>query len=285
MATLKDIKRRIQSVDSTAKITNAMKLVSAAKFARASHAVNASRPYSAAFEKMVSRVLAGCADNPNSPLLRDERKFGKTLLVVVSTDRGLCGGLNNNIFKNAEKWLKAQASAGETVEILAWGRRAKSFSNKRPEKRVGAQERVLEKPTYDGAQALVGDLIEKFSNEYDRIFLAYSEFQSALTQQPVLRQLLPAVIESKEEVSANYIVEPSLDSLLQSVLEKRLIIAVFQAMLEGAASEHGARMSAMDSATRNAKEVKQKLQVQYNRARQAAITNELIEIISGAEAL
>jgi F-type H+-transporting ATPase subunit gamma len=288
MASLKDIRRRINSVKSTQKITNAMKLVSAAKFARASHAVQSARPYGTSLDHLVQNVLSSTEEELFSPLLRagPERRV---LLVVIATDRGLCGGLNTNLFKRVRAFLAEKDQAGVAVEIAAWGRRASFFARKSDKKVVEHQEKALERPTYAKAVALVEPLLASFKGgTYDRVYIAFARYQSALVQEPSVLQLLPIDASASANSAASkkgFLIEPSLDKLLETLLIKKVFGSLYRILLEGAASEHGSRMTAMDSATKNAKEVIKKLTLQYNRARQAAITKELIEIVSGAEAL
>lgn len=289
MPSLKDIRRRIGSVKNTQKITRAMKLVSAAKFARANTAVINARPYSNAFDDMVQRIVAMAGDDVDSPLL-DVREEKKSLYVLLSTDRGFCGSLNSNLFKFSMNQFGQKRDENVEVEIMPWGKRAKMFGAKLKYKPVGAREKVLEKPTYQIAKDLADELIEKFTNgEYDRVYICYVEFQSALSQKPTVKQLLPIGgsaegAESAQE-NATLLVEPSAKELLNGLLKRVVAASIFKCMLEGAASEHGARMTAMDSATNNANEVLRRMKIEYNRARQAAITKELIEITSGAQAL
>ncbi|MFW7378298.1 MAG: ATP synthase F1 subunit gamma [Oligoflexus sp.] len=300
MANLKDIKGRINSVKSTQKITNAMKLVSAAKFARANHAVEAARPYSAAFLKMIARLIAAQGEqalaqylqsNDASPFL-EKREEKRVLLVVLATDRGLCGGLNSNLFKATQKFIKEKKSAGIDVDLLPCGRRAVLFSRRTQLHVVDRKEKVFEQATHAHAEKIGDQLIEYYKDgKYDAVYLLYANFHSALEQLPIVDQFLPIGIEmgsgdlEGSEAVEDLIVEPSLDQFINHLLERLLYGKVYQALLNGTASEHGARMTAMDAATNNAKEVIQKLTLQYNRARQAAITTELTEIISGAEAL
>lgn len=289
MASLKDIKTRIGSVKSTQKITNAMKLVSAAKFARASHAAEAARPYAKALDKIVSKLLAGKAEL-ESPLLR-EGEEKKILILMLAPDRGLCGGLNSNMAKAVQAFIRTKTSQGVTqVDLYAAGRRAQLFGKKQNLVMKKQLEKVLEKANVETARSLSKDMVESFtSGEYDRVYVAYSYFKSALDQSPQIDQLLPVPLnQNKTEghrAAADVIVEPDLDGLLDKLLERKITTNLFAALLSSLASEHGARMTAMDSATNNAREVIKKLTLQYNRARQAAITKELIEIISGAEAL
>ncbi len=287
MASLKDIKTRIGSVKSTQKITNAMKLVSAAKFARASHAAEAARPYAKALDKIVSKLIAGKA-GLESPLLRKSEEK-KILILMLSPDRGLCGGLNSNMAKAVQAFIREKTAKGVTkVDLYAAGRRATLFGKKNNLPFKKQMEKVLDKANVDTARNLTRDAIEAFtSGEYDRVYVAFTYFKSAMEQTPHIDQLLPVHLNqnSIDARSADLIVEPKLDKLLDKLLERNIVTSLFASLLSTLASEHGARMTAMDSATNNAREVIKKLTLQYNRARQAAITKELIEIISGAEAL
>jgi len=284
----KDIKRRITSVQSTQKITNAMKLVSAAKFARASHAVQAARPYANAFDRMVSNLLMSGGENLSSPLLRSGKEQ-KSLLVIMSTDRGLCGALNTNLFKVAQKFLQDKTQEGVDVELFPCGRRAISFAKKLNNKTIGTREKILDKPNFERAVTLGEEYMGYFTKgEYDHIYVAHVYFKSALEQIPQVSQILPVMVDVKKNEPSeqkDFIVEPDIQGLLDSLLSKKIYGSLFRMMLDGAAAEHGARMTAMDSATNNAKQVIKKLTLKYNRARQAQITTELTEIISGAEAL
>lgn len=289
MPSLKDTKRRIQSVRNTQKITHAMKLVSAAKFSRANHAVLAARPYGVAFDRIVGRLAAGVENLEGMELLRYCEQPRRILAAVVSTDRGLCGSLNTTLFKSAVRFFREQQAQGCQVDFAAMGKRSIQFCRKAGFKAVLEQEKVLDKPTYDSAKAVADVLAKKFTDgTYDAVWLIFPEFRSVLSQVPRVKQLLPVVtpeINDEEHDTLNFIIEPDVRSVLESMLRKHVINTLFRAFLEGAASEHGARMTAMDSATKNAKEYIRKLTLQYNRARQAAITKELIEIVSGAEAI
>ncbi|MGE0171637.1 MAG: ATP synthase F1 subunit gamma [Oligoflexales bacterium] len=286
MASQKDIKQRINSVKSTQKITKAMKLVSAAKFAKASHAVQSARPFSESLRQMVGRLQAMAASkNITSPLI-EVRSEKKTLIVIVATDRGLCGGLNTNTFKKATSFVQQKASEGVEPQLYLLGRRALSFSKKLKFKAIGNREKALDKPTYETARSIAKNLIDAFlKGECDSVYVVFPRFRSALVQSPEAIMLLPIMDDTKNASSAFPIVEPALKDMLDNALSKQIETMMYQILLEGAASEHGARMTAMDSATSNAGDVIRKLTIQYNRARQAAITKELIEIISGAEAL
>lgn len=291
MPSLKDIRRRIQSVKNTQKITRAMKLVAAAKFARANQAVVAARPYGTAFDAMVSRLVAAAGDELDSPLVT-ERPEQNVLVILLATDRGFCGGLNSNLFKATLPFIEAKRKEGKKVDVTPWGKRSRLFMNKFPNyKQLGGREKILDKPSYTQAQELAAEIAAKYeAGEYDRIYISYVEFRSAMSQTPKVKQLLPIPkpkdIDPNEASAASLLItEPAIKDLLPGLLRRSIASNLFRTMLEGAASEHGARMTAMDSATNNAKEVLRAKQIQYNRARQAAITKELIEITSGAQAV
>ena len=292
MPSLKDIRRRISSIKNTQKITRAMKLVSAAKFARANSAVVAARPYAHAFDGMLKRLLAEVGDKVPSPLM-DERPEEKALIAILSTDRGFCGSLNSNLFKTVGGFVQGKKASNVAVDVVAWGKRARLFAQKSKLKVVEAREKVLDKPSYDMARQVAADLTEKFvSGEYDRVYVAFVEFRSALSQSPKVAQLLPLVRPADEKGDTNspavgkgVLIEPAAQVMVEGLLRRAVASSLFKLFLEGAASEHGARMTAMDSTTNNASEVLRKMNIQYARARQAAITKELIEITSGAQAL
>jgi len=287
MANLKDIKKRISSVKSTQQITKAMKMVSAAKLRRAQDAVVAARPYA---DKMLD-VLSNLALREESgvhPLLQ-ERGKGKALIVLLTADRGLCGGFNGNISKKAERLMKENQAGYESYDLMIIGRKGNEYLRSRHgDSIVKVHENVTGNVSFSLA-ALVGEeATEMFVNgNYDAVFLVYNSFQSAIAQDQTVRQLLPIVPKELEDDghSAEYIYEPSRGEVLKQILPKHINVQIFRALLESVASEHGARMTAMDSASKNASEMIERLTLQYNRARQAAITTELMEIISGSEAL
>jgi F-type H+-transporting ATPase subunit gamma len=287
MANLKDIKKRISSVKSTQQITKAMKMVSAAKLRRAQEAVVAARPYA---DKMLD-VLSNLALREESdvhPLLQ-ERGKGKALILLLTADRGLCGGFNGNICKNAERLISENSEGYESYDMMIIGRKGNEYLRSRHgEAIVKVHENVTGSVNFSLA-ALVGEeVVEPFVNgTYDAVFLVYNAFQSAIAQEQTVRQLLPIVPKVIEDdgYSAEYIYEPNRGEVLEQILPKHINVQIFRALLESVASEHGARMTAMDSASKNASEMIERLTLQYNRARQAAITTELMEIISGSEAL
>lgn len=290
MPSLKDIRRRIVSIKNTQKITRAMKLVSAAKFARANAAVVGARPYAKAFSAMQEQIMRLVKAHGFRSTFIDQRVEKKSLVVIVSTDRGFCGSLNSNLFKTVWKFIQSKEKAGVTTHVMPWGKRGRLFSQKNKYTVINSKEGVLDRLSYQKAKGLAQELIQIFTkSDYDRVYISFVEFKSALVQQPKTIQLLPIEEIDGEEsailVNRNLIVEPKLSEIQVNLLERSINSQVFRILLESAASEHGARMTAMDSATNNASEVLRKMNIQYARARQAAITKELIEITSGSEAL
>jgi F-type H+-transporting ATPase subunit gamma len=286
MASLKSIKKRIVSVKNTRQITKAMKMVSAAKLRRAQENVVAARPYA---QKMgeVLQSLAGNLEGDQHPLL-EKREAKKLLLIVVTSDRGLCGGFNSNLCKAGERYIKEKQGEFEQISIMSVGRKGYEFLKNRHTIYKNFSN-IISKPNYQAAAMLAQDVIEGYlEQEYDQVVMLFNSFRTVMTQDITFQQLLPIVPEAKsavEEGGVEYIYEPSVDDLLTQILPKNIEVQIFKAMLESVAGEHGARMTAMDSASKNASEMIGKLTLQYNRARQAAITTELMEIISGAESI
>lgn len=287
MASLKDTKRRIVSVKNTQKITKAMKLVSAAKFARANQAAARARPYARAFEKLAAQVFKA-AKTDNS--LMAQRPAKKILLVVLATDRGLCGGLNSNILKKANAFIKEKQAERAEIDLSLWGRRCFALSRTPNVKTVEKKERVLDKPSFSDAKLATQLFCKKFEGlEYDSVYFIFPKFVNAMTQTPQVEKLLPVLAEDLKDDDKHtkgiFLFEPSPQELSESILRDMLAAKVYRYLLDGRASEHAARMTAMDNASNNAKDVIKKLTLEYNRARQANITRELIEITSGAQAL
>ncbi|CAG0968268.1 ATP synthase F1 subunit gamma [Geobacter sp.] len=285
MASLKSIKKRIVSVKNTRQITKAMKMVSAAKLRRAQENVVAARPYAKKLGEVLGR-LAKSQDGSENPLLQ-KRISQKALLIVVTSDRGLCGGFNANICKAAERFVKEKKGEFAEISVMTIGRKGFEFLKNRQKihKNYG---NILSNLSYPTAALLAQEVIEGYiAEEYDEVFLLFNAFRSVMSQDITLQQLLPIVPEvtADEEYAPEYIYEPSKGELLAELLPKHIEVQMFKALLESVASEHGARMTAMDSASKNATEMIGKLTLQYNRARQAAITTELMEIISGAESI
>ena len=293
MPSLKDLKVRINSVKSTRKITKAMQMVAAAKLRRAQEAAEASRPYASRMTAVLSNIATGNRDNPEAPeLLRGTGDDKRRLLVVCTAERGLCGGFNSSIVRHAKADINRLVSEGKDVKILCVGRKGRE-QLKREYDHLFVEDQIafegVKKITYGEAEQVASRVLGSFANgEYDVITLYYSEFQSVLTQEPQALQIIPATIDAVEEGTdskAGYEYEPDETALLTELLPKNITVQIYRALLENAASEQGARMTAMDNATRNAGDMVDKLTLQYNRSRQASITSELIEIISGAEAL
>lgn len=287
MPSLKDIKKRIGSVKNTSQITKAMKMVSAAKLRRAQESVVAARPYADKVLDVISS-LALREDTEAHPLLNSRGK-GRALVVLMTADRGLCGGFNGNISKAAERLITENAEGYEAMDLMIIGRKGNELLKRRlGDKIVKVYENITGSINYSTAQLLGQEIVEGFNEEkYDAVFLMYNAFQSAITQVITVDQLLPVVPKEVEEGAhvAEYIYEPSRGEVLDQLLPKYVEVRIFRGLLESVASEHGSRMSAMDSASKNASEMIDKLTLQYNRARQAAITKELMEIISGAESI
>ncbi|RLB62993.1 MAG: ATP synthase F1 subunit gamma [Deltaproteobacteria bacterium] len=289
MASLKDIKKRIGTVKNTQQITKAMKMVSAAKLRRAQEAVTAARPYADKMADVLSSLaLREGADG--HPLLA-ERGKGKALVVLITGDRGLCGGFNANISKTVERFIREKTEDFESYELLIVGRKGNDYLKRRAGMEITkVYENLVTggQVTYPTGALLSQEIIDLYrSGEYDSVFLAYNAFQSAMTQIQTVTQLLPIVPTEVDEGTqvTDYIYEPNAAEVLAQILPKHIEVQIFRSLLESTASEHGARMTAMDSASKNASEMIGKLTLQYNRARQASITKELLEIISGSESL
>ena len=286
MASLKSIKKRIVSVKNTRQITKAMKMVSAAKLRRAQENVVAARPYA----KKLGEVMQSLAKNLEGDLhpLLEKRDAKKLLLIVITSDRGLCGGFNTNLCKAGDRYLKEKMNSYEQVSVLTIGRKGNEFLKSRYTVYKNFAN-VLAKPSYQTAAMLAQEVIDGFvAGEYDQVELLYNSFRTVMSQDITFQQLLPVepeVAGASDETPVEYIYEPSVGELLAEILPKNIEVQIFKAMLETVAGEHGARMTAMDSASKNANEMIGKLTLQYNRARQAAITTELMEIISGSESI
>lgn len=287
MPSLKDIKKRIGSVKNTRQITKAMKMVSAAKLRRAQEAVVAARPYADKLLYVLSS-LALREDQDAHPLLQ-ERGKRKALVVLMTADRGLCGGFNANISKAAERFIRQQTDGFEEYELMIVGRKGNEYLRTRKGMAIGkVYENITGSINYQTASMIGQEIVDGYLEEqYDAVYLVYNAFHSAISQEPTFAKLLPIQPLEVEERAhlAQYLYEPSQGEVLAQIMPKHIEVQVFRGLLESVASEHGARMSAMDSASKNASEMIGKLTLQYNRARQAAITKELMEIISGAEAI
>jgi len=284
MSTLRDIKRRIQSVKNTQQITKAMKMVAASRLRKAQDAILASRPYALKMLEVLSSLAL--RTNPHAHPLLQIREPKKVDLVVVTSDRGLCGAFNANIIRRAEAFIGEHADWDFTLHII--GKKANDYFKRRDYNIRKVSLNVLSDVSFPHAAAMGEDIVESYlGEEYDQVFMVYNEFKSAIQQRVVVEQLLPIkpMDISEDYYPVEYVFEPSEDELLEELLPRHINIQVYRVMLESAASEHGARMTAMEAATNNANEMIDKLTLLYNRSRQAAITKELIEVVSGKEAM
>ena len=291
MASLDDLKKRIASVKSTQKITKAMKMVAAAKLRKAQESAEKGRPYSEKMNNVILNLSSGISDKENAPKLLSGTGNDKVhLCVVMTSDRGLCGGFNSNIIKKAKSYFSKILSEGKELKIITVG----SKGNDQLKRMYG--DKIIENisfkesknANYFDADKVGKIVIDKFeSSEFDICTIFYNQFKNVITQIPQAQQIIPLNSEDSEENTSeeSYEFEPDEDEILSNLLPKNISTQIFKAMLENSASEQGSRMSAMDNATRNAGEMVDKLTIEYNRSRQAAITKELIEIISGAESL
>jgi len=291
MPSLKDLKKRIDSVKSTRKITKAMQMVAAAKLRRAQEAAENARPYAERMSKMLGNLALTAKESPTAPpLLVGNGRDETHLFLVATAERGLCGGFNSSIVRRARQDIEALTREGKTVKLLTIGRKGRDQLRRiHGDKFVGHVDlSEVKRIGFEHAQDIADDLTTRFdAGEFDVCTLYYSKFKSVISQVPTPLRLIPAEFdeEAEPEPGVVYEHEPDEEAILAELLPKNLATQIFTALLENAASEQGARMAAMDNATRNAGEMIDRLNLEYNRSRQAAITKELIEIISGAEAL
>ena len=288
MPSLKDLKNRIGSVKNTRKITKAMQMVAAAKLRRAQEAAVAARPYAERMNAVMTGLAASVGGSDQAPrLLAGTGEDRVHLLVVMTAERGLCGGFNSSIARLARQHAQALLAKGKTVKILTVGRKGREqLRRDLSQYFVGHVDlSAVKRIGYVDAQGIARDVLARFdAGDFDVATLFFNRFQSVISQIPTAQQVIPAVFEGAT-TSALYEYEPSEEGILADLLPRNVATQVFTALLENGASEQGARQSAMDNATRNAGDMINRLTIQYNRSRQAAITKELIEIISGAEAL
>jgi len=290
VASLRDIKRRIGTVQSTQKITSAMKMVSAAKLRRAQEAIEAARPYASRMRSTLESVSAAGVEATH-PLLemRDDKQAVE--VVVITSDRGLAGAFNGNVLKAADAVIAERSKETPNIHISIVGKKATDYYRRRRPDQIDVARPVGAKVTYQEAAETARRLMQRFeSGEVDEVVMVYSEFISTMTQRPRVVALLPvapgqAAGAEDDGDSLPYDVEPSPEKLLSVLVPKAVEVEVFRALLENQAGEHAARMAAMESATRNTEELIESLTLEYNRARQAAITRELVEIVTGAQAL
>ena len=286
MPSLIDLRRRIKSVKNTQQITKAMKMVSAAKLRRAQQKVLAARPYASLLTEMLGSVLSNQSEDSSAlshPLLarREEKRI---LLLLLSGDKGLCGAFNSNALKASQRFLGEHSDASIEFELI--GRRGADFYRRRDVSVAGEWINVFADVDFNVAQEISGKVMERFvAAEIDAVYLIFNEFKNVMTQTIVVSRLLPVKMPESEGGSREYIYEQKPEEIFRTLLPKYVETNIYQAMVESAAAEHAARMTAMESATRNADEMIDKLTLHLNRVRQASITNELIEVVSGAQAL
>jgi F-type H+-transporting ATPase subunit gamma len=295
MASQRAIRTRIKSVRNTQKITKALKLVSAAKLRRAQDAVVRTRPYAQALDELLGSLARARAEAeiPPHPLM-EVRETRRIEVVLLTSDRGLCGGFNSNIIRRAQRFLVEEGDKYDAIQFSTIGRRGRDFAKRRGIETRKDYVGFFGKLRYAMAKEVADDLIVEYrERKLDAVYLLYNQFKSAMTQSITLSQLLPIVAPAEQEqapgkggfITPEHIYEPSRPQLLEHLIPRQLAMQMWRALLESEASEHGARMTAMDSATNNANDMIGRLSLEYNRARQASITKELMEIVSGAEAL
>ena len=288
MPSLKDLRNRIASVKATQKITKAMQMVAAAKLRRAQAAAEAARPYASKMETVLANLAGGISGSAAPALLAGNGKDQVHLLIVCTAERGLCGAFNSSIVRLAREKINALTAAGKTVKILCVGKKGYEQLKRNYEKLIVdvVDLRSVKTLGYVNAEDIAKRVISMFeAGEFDVATLFYARFKSVISQIPTAQMIVPAEVASGGAAKAAYEYEPDEGEILNTLLPRNLTVQIFRALLENAASEQGARMSAMDNATRNAGEMIKKQTQKYNRSRQAMITKELIEIISGAEAL
>lgn len=292
MSSLKEVRNRITSIDSTRKITSAMKMVSASKLRRAQSLIVQLRPYARKLNELISN-LSGSLNKDENPLFKEHEEINNVLLVVVSSNRGLCGGFNSNILKYTTKLVettyKEQNAAGN-LKFITIGRKATEFILKKYGNVIESHDHLTEHTSFDESAGIANMLMEKYSNgEFDKIDIIYHQFVNAGYQELTWEVFLPIQPPTKDENSlkfeTDYIYQPDKESITEDLVPKILRLQFYKSIVDSVASEHGARMTAMHKATDNATDILKDLKLVYNKARQAAITNEILEIVSGAEAL
>tara|TARA_B100000214_G_scaffold283376_1_gene212972 strand:- start:1186 stop:2049 length:864 start_codon:yes stop_codon:yes gene_type:complete len=285
MANLKEIRSRITSVGSTMQITSAMKMVSAAKLKRAQDAITQMRPYSNKLSELLKN-LSSSLDSSDGGVYAQKRKLNNVLLVVITSNRGLCGGFNANILKKTKELVDVEYKNTNT-DILSIGKKSSEYFSKNNYNVIGKHDDLFIDLTYNNTANIAEDIMAKFENgDYDKVVLIYNQFKNAATQIIMAENFLPIQSETNNDiVVGDYIFEPQKQQIVEKLIPKSLKTQLFKAVLDSHAAEHGARMTAMHKATDNASELKKELTLTYNKARQAAITGEILEIVGGAEAL
>jgi F-type H+-transporting ATPase subunit gamma len=290
MATLRDIRNRITAVKNTAKITSAMRMVAAAKLRRAQEAILSTRPYTDKFSEVLSNLAGSASEDYFHPLLRKPEVIKHIAIVVISSDRGLCGSFNTNVLRLAQQYIEQTVPTEfqqAKVSVVAVGRRSSQFFAKSPHTVLGSYPEVFAQLKFATASEIAGIVANGFINEeFDRVMIFNNEFKSIIKQETTCKQLLPVESVANESATNNdYIFEPSRSDIMDTILPKFVNTLVWKGLLESNAAEQAARMMAMESATTNARDLIRSLQLSYNKARQASITTEMLEIVGGAEAL
>jgi F-type H+-transporting ATPase subunit gamma len=293
MPNLKELKNRISSVKSTRKITSAMKMVAASKLRRAQELAESSRVYADSLSFILSSLAGNTKNSSDLPEILTGRENSKiSLLIINSSDRGLCGGFNSNLFRNAKKWISDQQGQGKSVKIMTVGKKASSFYKKTDLDIVASFEDLNSNDRQlQVSEEIKNKIMELFeSNEIDEVSILFNKFVSAISQEPTYQSLIPlsneeTIEDESESNNAIFEFEPDKNELLEYLVPRNFLTQIYRSVLESSASEHAARMTSMDNATRNAGDMIDRLTLTYNRTRQAFITKELIEIISGAEAV
>ena len=290
MANLKDIRLRIESTKNTQQITKAMKLVSAAKLRKAQHNIQNMRPYALALKQVIANIAA--TQQVSHPLMTQKKNVQKILLVVLTSDRGLCGAFNSSINKFAEKYITENKNIFSKIDFIFIGKRGIDFFGRKNIKGIENFTKLEKDISFNLAKIIAEKLVSRFEQgDYDEIRLIYNEFKSAISQKVVCETILPVQIEVSSfeaegsKFSADMIFDPAPAEIIGELLKKNFNLQVYRAMSESVASEHGARMTAMENSSNNARDMINKLTLNYNKARQEKITTELIEIVSGAESL
>lgn len=293
MANLRDIRNRIESIQNTMQITKAMKMVAAAKLRKAQNRIIATRPYASKMKKVVTRLVANASGD--NVLLRRPESTDRVLFIVIGSDRGLCGGFNNNLFKAVEKRIATDFAAyneSGNLSVIALGKKADKYFRKRKYKVAKGIPGFFDELAFASTSEIMREAIGLFKDgSFDRVYLCYNEFKSVISQNRIIEPVLPIdpdlLLEDREshDLKGEYIYEPDVEAILDKLLPLHLNMQLWKAVLESNAAEQGARMTAMDNATENAKDLERDLKLDYNQARQSAITTEISEIVSGAQAL
>ncbi|MDR3556114.1 MAG: ATP synthase F1 subunit gamma [Syntrophobacteraceae bacterium] len=288
MATLRDIKRKIEAVKKTSQITKAMNMVAASKLRGAQQNMERFHPYASKFREFIGRLAAGVEDTSAYSLLTPKEEVKTVELLLVTADRGLCGSFNTNVLMAAERFIRAKKAEGVEVSLINAGRKAKDYFRRRPVSTRESYSGLLNKVAYEDARRIGGSLIELFeTGGADEVYILYSHFINIVKQQPSLVRLLPITPAAQEEGAKGfeYLFEPSHQALLTDLLPNYIYVQVLESLYQVSVGEHAARMAAMENATNNCKELVKTLTLTYNKARQAGITKELMDIVGGAEAL